>query len=98
MSAVDDGAQDLSAEERALAEALAREVVARGLAVPVGLLLEGVTPMNFVLSQALAFFSPVIRIVCEQPKFAQFQEMLEKRATIPYILKAIQQLEEARRG
>jgi hypothetical protein len=85
-------------EDEALLRGLARAVVDRGLAVPASLMLEGAVPMNFVLSQALAFFSPVVKIVYNSWQIDRFQELLEKRDAIPYILRAINELEEARRG
>lgn len=88
----------LTPEERELARWLARELVERRLGAPGLFLLEGLRPMNFVLSQAVAFFSPVVKFISDQSKIDQFQEMLEKRESIPYICEEIHQLEEARRG
>lgn len=84
--------------ERELARWLARELVERRLGGPALFLLESLTPMNFVMSQVMAFFSPVIKILSDQSKIDRFQEMLEKREAIPYICAEIHQLEEARHG
>jgi len=87
-----------TAEDEALLRKLAHAVVERGLALPASLLLEGAVPINFVLSQALAFFSPVVKILYNSPQIDRVQELLEKREAIPYILRTINELEEARRG
>lgn len=87
-----------SLEDQALLASLAKGVVDRGLAVPATMMLEGAVPINFVLSQALAFFSPVVKIIYNSPQIDRVQELLEKREAIPYILKTINELEEARRG
>jgi hypothetical protein len=89
---------DLTPAECELARWLARELVERRLGAPALFLLEGIRPLNFVLSQVLAFFSPIINIIRDQSKIDQFQELLEKRESIPYICNEIHQLEEARRG
>ena len=88
----------LSPEEQALASWLAQELVDRRLGAAASLFLEGLRPLNFVASQVVAFFSPVVKIISDQTKIDQFQQMLEKREAIPYILAEIHQLEEARRG
>lgn len=87
-----------SAEDEVLLRKLAQAVVERGLALPATLMLEGAVPINFVLSQALAFFSPVVKILYNSPQIDRVQELLEKREAIPYILRTINELEEARRG
>lgn len=85
-------------EETALVHSLAAGIVDRRLGAPAAFLLESLQPMNFVISQALAFFLPIVSIVYDRSKIAPLQELLEKREAIPYILKVIHQLEEARRG
>ncbi len=93
----DPGSQ-LSAAECELARWLARELVERRLGAPALFMLESLRPLNFVISQAMAFLSPIIKIVSDQSKIDQFQELLEKRESIPYICNEIHQLEEVRRG
>lgn len=93
-----DASATLTDAERELARWLARELVDRRLGGPALFLLDSLTPMNFVLSQVMAFFSPVINILSDQSKIDRFQEMLEKREAIPYICVEIHQLEEARHG
>ncbi len=88
----------LTDSERELAQWLARELVERRLGGPALFLLDSLTPMNFVMSQLMAFFTPVIKILSDQSKIDRFQEMLEKREAIPYICAEIHQLEEARHG
>lgn len=61
-------------------------------------MLEGMRPMNFVMSQGMVFFSPLVKILFESAHFDQIQEMLEKREAIPYIIELIEIEEEASRG
>lgn len=93
-----DPAPSFNPEDEALLRGMAKAVVDRGLALPASLVLEGAVPVNFVLSQALAFFAPVVKIIYNSWQIDRFQELLEKRDAIPYILRAINELEEARRG
>jgi len=93
-----DDPSALTDAERELAQWLARELVERRLGGPALFLLDSLTPMNFVMSQLMAFFTPVIKILSDQSKIDRFQEMLEKREAIPYICAEIHQLEEARHG
>jgi hypothetical protein len=93
-----DPAPSFTPEDEALLRGMAKAVVDRGLALPASLVLEGAVPVNFILSQALAFFAPVVKIIYNSWQIDRVQELLEKRDAIPYILRAINELEEARRG
>ena len=85
----------LSERERELARRFAQAIVHRGLSAPALLFLEGAKPLNFVLSMGMAFFSPLVRIFAEGKDYCQVQEMLEERESIPYIIRYIEQLDEA---
>ncbi len=85
----------LSERERELARRFAHEVVKRGVSAPALLLLEGARPLNFVLSMGMAFFAPIVRIFADGKDYCDVQEMLEERASIPYIIRYIEQLDEA---
>src|SRR5439155_27035924 len=58
--------QPLSPEDIALLEQVATTVVERGMATPAILFLESVGPMNFLASQALQFFAPILEAVFPQ--------------------------------
>ncbi len=88
----------LSDEERRLARRFAEEVVDRRLTAAAVFFLEGMRPMNFILSQGMLFFSPLVNIVFDGATFDKIQEMLDKREAIPYIIELIEQLDEARRA
>lgn len=94
-----DGAdpEALSPEEKALIERFAREVVERRLSAAAIFFLEGLRPMNFVLSQGMVFFSPLVHLLMKGATFDQIQELLEKRIALPAIVERVEQLEEERR-
>ncbi|HDH99802.1 MAG TPA: hypothetical protein ENF74_02295, partial [Firmicutes bacterium] len=53
--------EELSEEELALVEKVARAVARRGLATPALMFLESVRPLNFIGSQAMIFLEPMVR-------------------------------------
>jgi hypothetical protein len=72
----------------------AGELVQRRLSAAAIFMLESAIPMNFVLSQGMVFFSPVVKIVFEGRTYDRVRELLEKRETIPYIVDLIEFLDD----
>lgn len=70
-------------------------VVRRRLSVPAVMLLESVTPLNYIGSQVLVFFYPFVTVFLNAQDYRAFQEMLEYRESIRYMIEAIEQREEA---
>lgn len=91
--AVDEGPLEPTPEQRAVADRLCREVVRRRLTTPALAFLEMSRPMNFLGSQALQFFMPLINAltVAEGPR--HFAEFLEHRGSIEYLCRRIEELE-----
>jgi hypothetical protein len=88
----------LNDEEKELAELFANEIVKRNLTAPAIFMMECFRPMNFVISQSMVFFSPMVKIIFNGAKYDKVQELLEKRGAIPYIIRLIEQLDEKKRG
>ena len=74
--------QPLSPEDVALLERVAATVVERGMATPAILFLESVGPMNFLGSQALHFFTPILEVVFLQRDVERVAQLLERRDTL----------------
>ena len=53
----------LPAEEEAVLDKLAKKAVERGMAVPSILFLESVKPLNFIASQTMVFFEPIVQTI-----------------------------------
>ena len=51
----------LPEEQEAVLEKLAKQVVKRGMTVPAIIFLESVRPLNFIASQAMVFFEPIVQ-------------------------------------
>src|SRR5713226_1494824 len=80
--AVDPEGQPLSPEDVTLLERVAATVVERGMATPAILFLESVGPMNFLGSQALHFFTPIIEVVFPPRDVERVALLLERRDTL----------------
>ncbi len=74
--------QPLSAEDVALLERVADAVIRRGLAALALIFLESMGPMNFLGSQALHFFTPLLDVVFPQRDIERIALLLERRDTL----------------
>ena len=74
----------------------ATAIVQRRMALPAVLFLESMRPMNFVGSQALHFFNPVLGTVFNFKELEQLAMFLEKRESIPALVADIELLEDER--
>jgi hypothetical protein len=87
--AVDDPAQEWSAQERELVERLARFVVRRRMTTPALMALETGRPLNFIGSQFLVFLSPFLKFIFSPAECDLFAEILQKRHSIDFIIDTI---------
>ena len=84
---------ELSPEQLRLLQRLASKVVAMRMTTPAILFLESVRPLNYVGSQVMVFFAPVVQIVFSSPEWDQLQQVLEKRESLGYIVGLIEEKE-----
>ncbi len=84
--------------QRPVVERVCGEVVRRGLTTPAIMALEMSRPLNFVGSQALHFFSPLISALTDAQGHKQFAEFLEHRGSIEYLCRRMEQLDAERRN
>lgn len=64
---------------------LADKVVSMGFALPAVLFLETMRPLNFVGSQVMLFFQPMLRSWFTLREYDLIQQALERRETIGYL-------------
>ena len=83
--------QHLSPEERQWLERIADRVVRRGLAAPAIFMLQAAKPLNFVGSQLIVFFKPIISMVVPPAKCDQAAELLSRRHSVEALLQMIEQ-------
>ena len=80
----------LPEEEEAVLDKLARKVVERHMAMPAILFLESVKPLNYIGSQAMVFFEPIVQSVFNFRDYDKLRSALEKRQTIEILLLRIE--------
>ena len=83
----------LHGEENAVLDKLARKVVERGMSVPSILFLESVKPLNFIASQTLVFFEPIVQSIFNFKDYDTFRCFLEKRESIEILLLKIEKMD-----
>ena len=96
--AMEPAGQPLSAEDVALLERVATAVVAREMAVPAVMFLESVGPMNFLGSQALHFFIPILEVVFSRRDVERVALLLERRDTLSRLAALIERQAGTRRA
>jgi len=86
-----DGKGILPEEEEAVLEKLARKVVDRGMTVPAILFLESVKPLNFIGSQTMVFFEPIVQTVFNFKDYDNLRSALEKRESVEILILRIEE-------
>ncbi len=85
--------QTFTDEERELVRRLAVKIVGYGMAIPGILFVESARPLNFITSQAMAWFEPIIKGLFSWEDYEKFRLVLERRGSIELIIKAIEEAE-----
>lgn len=93
MDLPDPEQSSLPEEEDAVFTKLARKVVDWGMATPAILFLESVKPLNFIGSQVLVFFEPIVQTVFNFKDYNTFRLALEKRESIEVLILKIEKFD-----
>ncbi len=80
----------LSDRQRDLLNRLAGRIVQMRMSTPAILFLESVRPLNYVGSQVMVFFAPVVRGFFGLPEWDELRMVLERRESIGYFLDLIE--------
>lgn len=91
--AVEPESPGFAPEDLSLLEKVARAVVKRQLATPAIMFLESVRPLNFLGSQAMLFFQPIVQMMISAMEYERFQLILERRQSIPVLIELIEKME-----
>ena len=90
-SADDKNAADkYSDDEKALLDKLAKKVVHWKMTAPAIMALESVKPLNYIGSQAMVFFEPIIQTIFNLKDYDTVRQMLERRESIEMLLLRIE--------
>lgn len=90
-----DGPVEPTEVQRVIVDRLCRQVHSRGLATPALIFLESVSPLNYVSSQTLHFFAPVLAAVADEAACRELAEFLEHRGSVEYLCRRIEELSKA---
>ncbi|HEY5626868.1 MAG TPA: hypothetical protein VIR79_02885 [Nitrospira sp.] len=71
-------------------ERMADAIVMRGMTAPATVFLESMGPMNFLGSQALHFFTPIIDLVFNAKEVEQVARLLERRDAVTRLIAIIE--------
>jgi hypothetical protein len=80
----------LPEEEDAVLEKLAQKVVQWRMAAPAILFLESVKPLNYIGSQAMVFFEPVVQTIFSFRDYDTLRAAMEKRECVEILLQKIE--------
>ena len=86
-------AERLSASERQIVDQVCIEVVRRRLATPALAFLEMSRPLNYLGSQTMHFFAPIVTGLVGGEGYSIFAKFLERRSAIDILCARIEQLE-----
>ena len=86
-----DEEEELGAEDEELLRGIARRVAQYQMEVPAVLFLESVRPLNFVGSQALAFFEPMVLALFNWPGYERFTRLMQQRESVERLTRYIEE-------
>jgi len=91
------GGSVLAEDDRVFLEGMARWLGERRLATPALLFLESTKPLNFVGSQLMFFFEPVVRALVNGGNYSRFASLMEDRDHVEEFLRMIERSDEEMR-
>lgn len=88
-----DFEDELTEHQKELLDRMADKIVRLRMTLPAILFLESVRPMNYVGSQVMVFFAPLVRGFFGLPEWDEIRLVLERRESIGYFLDLIERKE-----
>ena len=82
--------EPLTDQERRLLQRIAATIVRRRLETPAVFVLESAKPLNYLGSQAMAFFEPVVRGLFAATDYGRVRRILERRQSVEWLLQEIE--------
>ena len=80
--------------QQAVVDKVCKEIVRRHLTTPALLFLETFRPLNYLGSQTMYFFQPIVSAVLKGDGYRYFAEFLERRGSVDYLCQRIEDFEE----
>ena len=82
--------EKLEDDDTVLIRKLADFVIRRNMSVPAVMFLESVRPLNFVGSQAMVFFKPILSRFFSRVEYDRIAIILEKREVVDLLINEIE--------
>ena len=79
--------------QKIIVDKVCREVVKRHLSMPATILLETLRPLNYIGSQLMHYFQPIISAVLTGDGYTEFSHLLEQRGSVDYFFNRINEIE-----
>lgn len=96
--ALEDPCEALSVEDRLLLTKVADFVVKRKMTVPAILFLESLRPLNFIGSQVMVFFQPILASFFSMEEYDRLARILERRDNIDRLTEQIEETDRTHRS
>ena len=80
--------------QRDVIDRLCRAVVRRQMTTPALFALEMSRPLNYMGSQAMHFFRPIVSTLFDTARYQALAEFLEKRGSVEYVCRRLEAMEE----
>ncbi|MDX9858856.1 MAG: hypothetical protein RBT76_13775 [candidate division Zixibacteria bacterium] len=77
-------------EQEAVLDKVAFQVVKRGMTVPAIVFLESIKPLNYIGSQAMVFFEPIVQTVFNWRDYDALRLVLERRESIEILIQKVE--------
>ncbi|MFO0961371.1 MAG: hypothetical protein U0625_00540 [Phycisphaerales bacterium] len=87
------GPAEPTTAQRAALDPLIAEIRRRGMAMPAGVFLESLRPLNGVGAQTMHFMQPFATAVLDPLRYQALAEYLQRRGSIEWILRELQREE-----
>lgn len=80
----------LTPEQDEVLEKVARKVVEKRMTVPALMFIESVKPLNFIGSQVMVFFEPIVQTLFDFKSYTVFREVIEDRDNVELLMQKIE--------
>lgn len=88
------GPAEPTPEQKSAVDKVCAEIVRRHLTMPALVFLESSRPLNFLGSQAMHFFMPIVSAITDSRGPQHFAEFLSRRGSIDYLCRRIEDYED----
>ena len=82
--------EPLTERECEMLARIAQATVRRGMTVPALLFLEIGKPLNYIGSQAMAFFEPIVKSLFTSVEYSELRRILERRESVEVLMRLIE--------